>query len=144
MELLKKFIRDRVCARGINWERTIGPVGILACDLSLSINLLRKLSKIEKNECRKCDVLNTSDIDSVRMPTYGITIEPFAVNLMGSDGDVCWSSPGWYLINWVFSKSVSEDDILPNSSTECSASERYATERYPSSEESTFGFNLGV
>lgn len=122
MNRIKKFIRDRICA---SWERTIGPVSILVCDLSLSINLLRKLSTAEKNECQKCDVLDTSNISSVRMPTYGITIEPFAINLMGSDGDVCWSSPGWYLVNWVFSA----DTFEPSSSVP---------------EESLFGFNLGV
>lgn len=113
---IKKFIREWVC---FNWERTIGPVGILACDLSLSVNLLRKPSQVEKQEGHE-----------VGIPTYGITIEPFAINLMGSDGDVCWSSPGWYLTDWVFSKNASEDDdTLPNSSD---------------SGEPIFGFNLGV
>jgi hypothetical protein len=113
MKRLKKFIREQICA---NWEKTIGPVGILVCDLSLSINLLRKPSQIEKYEGRETGI-----------PTYGITIEPFAINLMGSDGDVCWSSPGWYLVNWVFSADTTT--ATPSSSV---------------SGEPLFGFNLGV
>lgn len=131
---IKKFIRERVCA---NWERTIGPVGILACDLSLSINLLRKRSPAEQKEHLEflAEIATKHPVPSEayflhQIPTYGITVEPFGVHLMGSDGDVCWSSPGWYLTNWVFSDGVSEDDdILPNG---------------PDSGEPVFGFLLGV
>lgn len=76
-------------------EWRIGPVGVLLCDLSLSVNLMRPLSAEEMAARDVEDVLPNA------RATYGVCVEPFMVSLMGGDGDICWASPGWNLMNWL-------------------------------------------
>lgn len=114
MKLLKKFIRERICT---TWEKSFGPIGILVCDLSLNINLLRKRSPVEKKEWE--EIIKAGG-------TYPHNLEAQDIPI---DGDICWSSPGWYLADWVFRDETSTEDI----------------NRYHSVVgEPLFGFDLGV
>lgn len=70
-------------------EIRIGRVSILACDLSLSVNLLRRRSQSEMETARLADIKVEEYV-----PTYGLTVEPFLFSVMGSNGDICWQSPG--------------------------------------------------
>ncbi len=70
-------------------EIRIGRVSILACDLGLSINLLRKRSPSEL----RMATLTGSEVEEYTH-TYGVVLEPFLLSVMGSNGDICWQSPG--------------------------------------------------
>lgn len=87
-------------------EFSFGSVSVLFCDLTLSINLTRKPSSKEI-EYLKEKFREFEDIMPQRIPTYGITLEPFQFHLMGSDGDICWCSPGWILIDWLVKNGFS-------------------------------------
>lgn len=70
-------------------EIRIGRVSILACDLGLSINLLRKRSRSELETARLAGLAPEEYVH-----TYGVAVEPFMLSVMGSDGDIYWQSPG--------------------------------------------------
>lgn len=94
---LKSFIKEKLC---VEKQADIGPITILLCDLALSFNLKGPDVIVEDSDGNKEN----------RCPSisYGLMIEPFAFHLMGRDGDLCWSSPGWSLVNWAFLKRESK------------------------------------
>lgn len=79
-------------------EWRIGPISILACDLSLSFNIMTRSSNEERTaawlEDREWDI-------PLEEYSYGISIEPFILSLINKDGDICWSSPNISLMNWL-------------------------------------------
>lgn len=95
---LKSFIKEKLC---VEKQADIGPIAILLCDLMLSFNLKGPDVILENSEGEK-ENLGPSI-------SYGITIEPFALHLMGRDGDVCWTSPRWSLLDWACKKASSDD-----------------------------------
>lgn len=90
MNNLKSFIKEKLC---FEKQVDVGPISILLCDMMLSFNLKGPDVVIEDLDGSKHLSPST---------TYGLTIEPFAFHFMGRDGDVCWTSPGWSLVDWAF------------------------------------------
>lgn len=110
-------------------EIRIGRVSILACDLSLSVSLMRKMSRAEMEMFS-----DTPESESKEVYSYGVVVEPFRVSLMGSDGDICWNSPGFDLANALssaLSKAQENDNWLNLGDllvTECHIQGRYGVD----------------
>ena len=113
-------------------EIRIGRVSILACDLSLSVNLMRKRTPKEMEW--EQTFFSPGEAVPDHVYSYGVVVEPFRVSMMGSDGDICWASPGFDLANALSSalSKAQEDDNWLNLGdllvTECHIQGRYGVD----------------
>lgn len=94
---LKKFIRNFTPTAKFN----IGRVAVLVEDWSLSFHLISSDEMAPHPD-------EPGEINLGPGYSYGFTLEPFMLNIIGKDGDVLWNSPGWDMSSWAIEKEPEE------------------------------------